>query len=448
MIRLAAPSRANAMLVFGALLVLVVIIAAGDILDTKMYYPHVVLEPLENVKLEFLQEGLSNGEECHVAAARIVHAVHLNCPHCRVAMQQCSDRLEPHSERLLSEEPVAIPSSRIPHGVVAYLSDDKGLALAACNEAERLTEAREGFRAVCYGPNTRRPMVDSSGQQRTEAGILGPPALVVLALIAVGGFLVVGSTVAQGQGSFPSRMRAGLHQLRGRFGSRRHIRSVRNRLLKRSLDLLIAAPLLLLLTPVFLCTIALLWLTEGLPIFYVSTRYVGLNRPVRVIKFRTMVRDACSPKYKLNERFMRDGYLDIPLTCEVYTPVGRILERLQIVEFPQLLNVLIDGMSVVGNRPLPKANLDLLARHNPGWVKRFESPAGITGISQIVGKLNLAPAERLSLEALYSKVYQEGNIIKCDLLILWHTTAGVLARNEGISLRRAEALLEGCLPRG
>src|SRR5258705_7004878 len=166
MIRLSAPSRTNAMLAFGTLLALVAAIAAGGILDTKMYYPHVVLEPLENVKLEFLQEGLSNGEECHVAAARIVHAVHLNCPHCRVAMQQCSDRLEPRSERLLSEEPVAIPSSRLPNGVVAYLSEDKGLALAACNETERLTGELEGFPAVCYRPNTRRPMLDSAARQQ------------------------------------------------------------------------------------------------------------------------------------------------------------------------------------------------------------------------------------------------------------------------------------------
>ena len=144
---------------------------------------------------------------------------------------------------------------------------------------------------------------------------------------------------------------------------------------------------------------------------------------------------------------MRDGYLDIPLTCEVYTPVGRILERLQIVELPQLMNVVLDGMSIVGNRPLPKENVDLLAQHNPEWEKRFKSPAGITGISQVVGKLNLTPDERLRLEGLYSKVYQQGNIIKCDLLILWYTAAGVLLRNEGITLRRAETILRSCLPR-
>src|SRR6266702_6755686 len=212
----------------------------------------------------------------------------------------------------------------------------------------------------------------------------------------------------------------------------------RNRVLKRSVDILIAAPLLLMSAPIFLCAAILLLLTEGLPIFYVSTRYIGLNRPVRVIKFRTMVRDACSPKYELKERFMRDGYLDIPLSCEVYTPMGRILERLQIVELPQLLNVLIDGMGLVGNRPLPKENLGLLSQF-PLWEKRFESPAGITGISQIVGKLELTPIQRLHLESLYSRVYLEGNIIKCDLSIIWVTATCVFLRNMGITLERAEA---------
>lgn len=219
----------------------------------------------------------------------------------------------------------------------------------------------------------------------------------------------------------------------------------KGKLLKRAIDILVAAILLVILAPLILCAALLLLLMEGRPIFYVSTRYIGLHRPVRVMKFRTMIRDANSPKYRLKERFMRDGYLDIPVSCEVYTPIGRILERLQIVELPQLLNVLIDGMSLVGNRPLPKENLELVAQF-PAWEKRFESPGGITGISQIVGKLNLTPARRLRLESLYSKVYQEGNITRCDSLIIWHTVASVLLRNEGITLNRAEALLQSCLP--
>src|SRR5262245_24211801 len=103
------------------------------------------------------------------------------------------------------------------------------------------------------------------------------------------------------------------------------MRRVRNLVLKRMLDLAVAVPLLLLLAPVILGAMVWLWLTEGRPIFYVSTRYIGLNKPVRIIKLRTMVRDASSPRYRLKERFMKDGYLDIPIECEVYTPIGRIL---------------------------------------------------------------------------------------------------------------------------
>lgn len=241
------------------------------------------------------------------------------------------------------------------------------------------------------------------------------------------------------------RMHDGHHDNRVIVGNK-GVPRFRNRVLKRSFDVIVSAVLLLVCAPLILVAAVLLLVMEGRPIFFVSTRYIGLNRPVRVFKFRTMVPDARSPKYRLQERFMRDGYLDIPLTCEVYTPIGRILERLQIVELPQLLNVLIDGMSLVGNRPLPKANLELLARF-PDWEMRFESPAGITGISQIVGKLNLTPVARLRLESLYSKVYQEGNIIRCDCLVIWHTVGGVLFRNKGISLNHAEALLHSCLAR-
>ncbi len=226
---------------------------------------------------------------------------------------------------------------------------------------------------------------------------------------------------------------------------RKVARSARNRLLKRCFDVAVAAPLFVALAPVMATAALLVLLSEGRPIFYFSNRFVGIDRQIRVLKFRTMVRDATAPRHRLNERFMRDGYLDIPIQCEVYTPIGRVLERLQIVEMPQLANVLLDGLSLVGNRPLPRQNMDLLAKF-PAWEQRFASPAGITGISQVVGKMNLVPAERLHLESLYSRVYREGQVLKCDLLIMWHTVAAVLMRNEGITLERAEVLLRSCLP--
>jgi lipopolysaccharide/colanic/teichoic acid biosynthesis glycosyltransferase len=108
------------------------------------------------------------------------------------------------------------------------------------------------------------------------------------------------------------------------------------------------------------------------------------------------------------------------------------MERLQIVELPQLLNVLFDGMSFIGNRPLPERNVNLLRQHHHNWAERFASPAGITGIAQVAGKLFLDPVHRLQLEAGYSAVYKSGNILRCDFLILWYTLK-VVVTGKGIS---------------
>jgi lipopolysaccharide/colanic/teichoic acid biosynthesis glycosyltransferase len=100
-------------------------------------------------------------------------------------------------------------------------------------------------------------------------------------------------------------------------------------------------------------------------------------------------------------------------------------------------------MSLIGNRPLPFDNLVLLKKHKD-WTRRFDSPAGMTGISQVVGKLNLTPKERLELEGLYSEVYEKGNILKCDILIIYYTIRLILFK-KGISLERALEILRGCL---
>jgi lipopolysaccharide/colanic/teichoic acid biosynthesis glycosyltransferase len=75
-----------------------------------------------------------------------------------------------------------------------------------------------------------------------------------------------------------------------------------------------------------------------------------------------------------------------------------------------------------------------------GWSKRFDSPAGITGIAQIVGRLELAPKQRLELENAYSKMYQEGNIAWCDMGILFYTLRVILF-SEGIPLDKAYRLV-------
>ncbi|MEO8370355.1 MAG: sugar transferase [Candidatus Solibacter sp.] len=192
--------------------------------------------------------------------------------------------------------------------------------------------------------------------------------------------------------------------------------------MKRVIDVVLATFILVFASPFLLLVALLIWILEGRPVFYVSRRHVTADRTIPIFKFRTMVRDATDPKYRLKERFMRDGYLDIPRTCEVYTPIGRFLERVQIVEVPQMINVIFHGMSLIGNRPLPAENIRLLKKY-PNWNARFESPAGITGLAQVVGKIRLRPEQRLGLEAAYSKRYQRGDIMLCDVFIFFSTLA-------------------------
>jgi len=213
--------------------------------------------------------------------------------------------------------------------------------------------------------------------------------------------------------------------------------------LKRTIDIFAASSLLIILSPLLVFIAIAIWVREGRPIFYISKRYIGVNREESIVKFRTMVLDAKSPKYNLAARFMKDGYLDIPVNCEVYTGTGRLLEKSQLVEALQLLNVLFHGLSIIGNRPLPKENIMHLQQFE-GWEMRFASPAGMTGISQVIGKFNLKPKERLEIEKLYSRVYQEGNVLKCDFEIIFFTIR-LIVTGKTISVEYARKLLESCL---
>ena len=161
-----------------------------------------------------------------------------------------------------------------------------------------------------------------------------------------------------------------------------------------------------------------------------------------------MVKDAKNPKWGLEEKYMRDGYLDVPIYSEVYTPFGRLLEKTQLVEILQVFHILLNHMSFVGNRPLPEKNVELLKKKFPNtWQERFKSPAGMTGIAQVAGKFNLTSEQRLELESLYSKVYHEGNILKADAYIFFSTIILLLLKDASAyrSYDSAKNVLTACL---
>ena len=214
-------------------------------------------------------------------------------------------------------------------------------------------------------------------------------------------------------------------------------------MIKRLIDILISILLLIILFP-FLILISLLNLIlEGRPVFYISKRFVKEDISISVYKFRSMIKDATNPKYKLNERYLKNGFLNIPLTKELYTPFGIFLERYQIVEILQLFNILFNDMSLIGNRPLPILNVEQIKKFK-GWEKRFQSPAGISGIAQITNSNEITSLERLELEGLYSEVFLKGKILKCDMYIIFYTIRLILFK-KSITFSKAKLLLKSFL---
>jgi lipopolysaccharide/colanic/teichoic acid biosynthesis glycosyltransferase len=169
-----------------------------------------------------------------------------------------------------------------------------------------------------------------------------------------------------------------------------------------------------------LAAVAIL-LFDGWPIYYVSKRRIGA-RSARVMKFRTMRRNADrvlnrdTVPVSNNVRF-----LNTPPDSPLYTPVGRIVERLSLTETPQVLLVLAGRMSLVGNRPLPANVIAMLAERYTNVGARFATPAGMTGPVQLVGRSELSDYERLNLEANYCRLARDAYRWRLDFAILLYT---------------------------
>jgi UDP-GlcNAc:undecaprenyl-phosphate GlcNAc-1-phosphate transferase len=177
-----------------AAILYIAVVAVTTFLHGRIYYPHVVVEAEGGIKLEFLQAGLRSERACNDAATNVADTIRIGCPSCRVAARACPEKLGPMQAKLISGDPIEMPVSRLPRGVVAYASADAALALAACREAERLTSSDGRFHATCYPPAMRRPFAGALPEQRFEAWqvMIG---LLVLALTAMSaaltGFLML-----------------------------------------------------------------------------------------------------------------------------------------------------------------------------------------------------------------------------------------------------------------
>lgn len=212
---------------------------------------------------------------------------------------------------------------------------------------------------------------------------------------------------------------------------------------KRALDIAITLAAAVVWVPVLLVASLAVLVFTGRPILYRSMRRVSTDDVLRIVKFRTMVKNAETLVNRTTVPIENEvRFLNIPTNSPLYTKVGRVLERLGLTEIPQLTHVLRGQMSIVGNRPLPENVVEALRAEYPTSDDRFLTKSGLTGPAQLVGREELTDLERLTLEGAYCRACVQRYSIWLDISILVSTVLIVLGVRKGYTYQGVLDLID------
>lgn len=188
---------------------------------------------------------------------------------------------------------------------------------------------------------------------------------------------------------------------------------------KRTIDLGLSTILFIIILPILLL-ITLCILLQGCPPIFLQKRIGRHCKPFNIIKFKTM-RDTRG----------EDGQL---LPDEQRTTlIGKLLRSTSLDELPEILNVIMGDMSLIGPRPWVPEQMETFPEHTQQ--RRMAIRPGITGLAQILGRNNLTFRQRVS----YDLRYQRNLTPRMDSLILLYTLYKVI-RRQGIA-QRPDALI-------
>lgn len=189
--------------------------------------------------------------------------------------------------------------------------------------------------------------------------------------------------------------------------------------LQRATDIVGALVAVTLLSPIFIATAIAIKLDSKGPVFFTQER-IGLNRrKFKMIKFRSMVVDAEARRKEVENLNVVEGPMFKAKADPRITRVGRFIRKYSIDELPQIFNVLIGHMSLVGPRPaLPKeVNQYSWTQH-----RRLSVKPGMTGLSQVRGRSDSSFKETLDLDLTYIDQWSLGLVFR----ILLSTIPAVL----------------------
>ncbi len=190
---------------------------------------------------------------------------------------------------------------------------------------------------------------------------------------------------------------------------------------KRAFDVVGSLVLLIALSPALLVIALAVASSSRGGVLYRSMRPGIGGEPFACLKFRTMYSDADQRQADLESLNEANGALFKIRRDPRMTPVGRFLRRFSLDELPQLYNVLIGQMSLVGPRPLPQRDYDMLEDWHK---KRYLVLPGITGLWQVSGRSELDFDDLVRLDFLYLERWS----VSLDLSILLKTVPAVFSR--------------------
>jgi lipopolysaccharide/colanic/teichoic acid biosynthesis glycosyltransferase len=196
--------------------------------------------------------------------------------------------------------------------------------------------------------------------------------------------------------------------------------------IKRAIDLIGSVICLVLLSPLLLLLALAVVVDTGRPVLFRQVRLARGMREFRVVKFRTMKLGASSDMHREYINKLATGKADEEglkkLTADPrVTPVGRFLRRTSLDELPQLVNVLVGHMSLIGPRPALEYELQY---YRPEHYERFAVKPGMTGLWQVSGRNEIGFTEMLDLDTEYAR---SGNLLT-DIKILAKTPMAAISK--------------------
>lgn len=185
--------------------------------------------------------------------------------------------------------------------------------------------------------------------------------------------------------------------------------------IKRIIDLLISIFFLLAFSPLLLLIAFLIKIDSDGPVFFRQTRIGYKGNSFSIYKFRTMINRKAGEIDQYNESVVKQN------NDTRVTKLGQYLRVSSLDELPQMFNIFLGNMSLIGPRPvLPEQQLVV-----PSWYRaRFNVLPGITGLAQVMGRRGLSWEEQLIYDCDYVKKVNVG----LDLYILYRTFVVVLLR--------------------